>query len=294
MPRASSRSSRMAILTSAAAASAAATASGSVPALRRAGTAGGAAPATARRGAAGRRRGGRAPGVVARHRPPRDSRPRPPQLRFRRPLGREVADDRGHLVGPARGDPGLELAGSAGQVQGDVEGLEVTGLQGGSRRGEGRRPGLAHQTLVEAPVGDAVHGRLGTPRLAAVRLDVPAVVRETDHPVGDGFDQRALAPFALAVEADQEGDRDRRGREVPGRDEDRPDVIGDVGDAADDVDGQRRHEHDARDQHGQQVAARSRGRDHPATEDHDGGHGREREAPVEPVLLSVTSGRLVE
>ena len=116
----------------------------------------------------------------------------------------------------------------------------------------------------DRPVADA-----GTSTSVPARLDVPALVGEADHPVREGLDQRALAALALAVEADQERDRDRRRREVPGRDQDGADVVRDVGDAADDVDEQRHHEHQARDQHGQQVAPRTRGRDDPATEDHD-------------------------
>ena len=76
MPRASSRSSRMAILTSRRGLVRRRDRFGvRVAPPRRAGTAAGAAPATARRGAAGRRRGGRAPAGGARRRPPRRSAP---------------------------------------------------------------------------------------------------------------------------------------------------------------------------------------------------------------------------
>ena len=55
-----------------------------------------------------------------------DPRPRAADLGLDGPHLREVADDRGDLVGAARGDAGLELAPAARQVQGEVVGLEST------------------------------------------------------------------------------------------------------------------------------------------------------------------------
>ena len=56
-----------------------------------------------------------------------DPGPRTPQLFLRSSLVREVADDRGHLVGPAGRDARLEVAPVAGQVEREEVGAQVAG-----------------------------------------------------------------------------------------------------------------------------------------------------------------------
>jgi hypothetical protein len=55
-----------------------------------------------------------------------DPRARASEFGFGRALGGEVADDRRHLVRPARGDSSLELTLAIRQLEREVEGLALT------------------------------------------------------------------------------------------------------------------------------------------------------------------------
>ena len=164
-------------------------------------------------------------------------RSRPPQLGLGGALVGEVADDRGDLVRPARRDPRLEVAPAGRQVEREVVGLELAAVEGRGRR---RRapPRSRRRTSGRGVAGRSIASGPTRPRRRRPDRDVEvaAIAREAEHPVGDGVDERLEAVLALAVEADQQGDRDRGRREVLRRDEDRADVVGDVGDPADDVD----------------------------------------------------------
>ena len=212
-----------------------------------------------------------------------DPRPRAADLGLDGPHLREVADDRGDLVRAARGDPGLELAPAAGQVQGEVVGLESTRFERIGRRLQRPVAGDREHRLVES----AAHrhagaiGRLGIRVLGGVG-EVRAVAVEPDHPIRDRVDDRPQPPLALAVEPDQQRHRDGRRRQVPGRDQDRRHVLGHVGDPADEVDDQDRQEDEPGDEDRQELPSRARGRDQPAPDDHDGRHRREGQAAVEP------------
>ena len=118
-----------------------------------------------------------------------------------------------------------------------------------------------------------------------VRIDVAAVPGEAEHPVRDGVDERLQPPLALAIEPDQQGDRDGRRRQVPGRQQDRLDPFGQLGDPADQVDDQAGKEDDAGHEDGRQLPARARRCDQPATDDHDRRHRRERQTAVQAGAL---------
>ena len=143
-------------------------------------------------------------------------------------------------------------------------------------------PGDREHRLVEAPARPARRRRVRlVGGLDGVR-EIRAVAIEPHHPVRDRVDDRPQPSLALAVEPDQQRDGDGRRRQVAGRDQDRRHVLGDVGDAAGEIDHQDRQEDEPGDEDRQELPSRARGRDQPAPDDHDGRHRREGEAAVQP------------
>ena len=77
------------------------------------------------------------------------------------------------------------------------------------------RPRAGRPPRRDHPI-DRVQRHLDQGRVAGADIEVVAVRREADHQVGHRVEQRPLSEFALAVEADQQRQRDRRRREAPG------------------------------------------------------------------------------
>ena len=119
----------------------------------------------------------------------------------------------------------------------------------------------------------------------AARVDVLSVAREAEHPVRDGIDERLQPSLALPIETDQQSDRDRSRCQIPCREEDRLDALGQVRDPADQVDDQAGEEDHPGDEYRCQLSTGAGRGDQPAPDDDGGGQRRERQATVETIAL---------
>ncbi len=146
-------------------------------------------------------------------------------------------------------------------VEGEVVRLQTTGVEGVGSPRAALGPDDGEHRLVEVParrhhyvLGDVgfVDGCRGVGEIVAIAV-------EADHPVRDRVDDRPQPALALAVEPDEQRDRDGGRREVAGRDQYRRHILGDVGDPSDEVDHEGGQEDEPGDEDRQQLPPRAGG-----------------------------------